>query len=110
AATLIRSWDTSDDTNIGFEKILQNCKDRVDAAFEFFVKLGVDYYCFHDRDVAPELLSSRNFLNDLKFLDLPEKANTRIKKADKLIGKQKYSSAVIKICKVLMVIPEELQT
>jgi xylose isomerase len=25
-----------------------------DAAFEFFVKLGAPYYCFHDRDVAPE--------------------------------------------------------
>lgn len=27
---------------------------RMDAAFEFFTKLGVPYYCFHDRDVAPE--------------------------------------------------------
>ena len=29
-------------------------KDRAHAAFEFFTKLGVDYYAFHDRDVAPE--------------------------------------------------------
>jgi xylose isomerase len=27
---------------------------RVDVAFEFFTKLGVDYYCFHDFDVSPE--------------------------------------------------------
>jgi len=27
---------------------------KADAAFEFFQKLGVPYYCFHDRDVAPE--------------------------------------------------------
>ena len=27
---------------------------RLDAAFEFFTKLGVEYYCFHDRDLAPE--------------------------------------------------------
>ncbi len=27
---------------------------RLDAAFEFFTKLGVPYYCFHDRDMAPE--------------------------------------------------------
>ena len=27
---------------------------RVDVAFEFMEKLGVPYYCFHDRDVAPE--------------------------------------------------------
>ena len=24
------------------------------AAFEFFVKLRVKYYCFHDADIAPE--------------------------------------------------------
>ena len=27
---------------------------RLAAAFEFFTKLGIPYYCFHDRDVAPE--------------------------------------------------------
>jgi xylose isomerase len=27
---------------------------RVRVAFEFFDKLGAPYYCFHDRDVAPE--------------------------------------------------------
>jgi xylose isomerase len=29
-------------------------KATMDAAFEFFQKLGVGYYCFHDRDIAPE--------------------------------------------------------
>jgi len=27
---------------------------KLDAAFEFFTKLGTEYYCFHDRDIAPE--------------------------------------------------------
>ena len=27
---------------------------RVHVAFEFFEKLGVPFFCFHDRDVAPE--------------------------------------------------------
>jgi xylose isomerase len=27
---------------------------KMDAAFEFFTKLGVGLYCFHDRDLAPE--------------------------------------------------------
>ncbi|PWF99487.1 xylose isomerase [Levilactobacillus bambusae] len=27
---------------------------KVDAAFEFYDKLGVDFFCFHDRDLAPE--------------------------------------------------------
>ncbi|MHC4356594.1 MAG: xylose isomerase [Planctomycetota bacterium] len=26
----------------------------MDAAFEFFTKLGVGFWCFHDRDIAPE--------------------------------------------------------
>jgi xylose isomerase len=40
-------WDKTSDP-------LENAKHRVDAAFEFFTKLGVPYYCFHDRDLAPE--------------------------------------------------------
>jgi xylose isomerase len=27
---------------------------KMEAAFEFFTKLGVPFYCFHDRDIAPE--------------------------------------------------------
>ena len=27
---------------------------KVDYAFEFFTKLGAEYFCFHDRDIAPE--------------------------------------------------------
>jgi len=33
---------------------MQTAVDRLDAAFEFITKLGVPYYCFHDRDLAPE--------------------------------------------------------
>ncbi len=29
-------------------------RQKLDAAFEFFEKLTVPYFCFHDRDVAPE--------------------------------------------------------
>jgi len=29
-------------------------EERLDAAFELFTKLTVPYYCFHDRDLAPE--------------------------------------------------------
>lgn len=31
-----------------------NAQNRARVAFEFFEKLGVPFYCFHDRDVAPE--------------------------------------------------------
>ena len=36
------------------KKPMDNAKATLEAAFEFFQKLGVDYYCFHDRDMAPE--------------------------------------------------------
>lgn len=45
----------------GFEREWHKAKNPIDraretleAAFEFFQKLGVDFYCFHDRDIAPE--------------------------------------------------------
>ena len=43
----MRPWDDGTDS-------LDNALRRVDVAFEFMTKLGVPYYCFHDRDVAPE--------------------------------------------------------
>ena len=33
---------------------MDQARDRLDAAFEFVSKLGVPFYCFHDRDLAPE--------------------------------------------------------
>jgi xylose isomerase len=40
-------WDANPDP-------MQAAKDKLDAAFEFISKLGVPFYCFHDRDIAPE--------------------------------------------------------
>ncbi|PMR86247.1 xylose isomerase [Xanthomonas arboricola] len=33
---------------------LNRAEAKADAAFEFFTKLGVPYYCFHDVDLAPD--------------------------------------------------------
>ena len=33
---------------------MDRAKDRLDAAFELFTKIGVPFYSFHDRDMAPE--------------------------------------------------------
>jgi xylose isomerase len=43
----IRPWEDGTDS-------LEMALKRVDVAFEFMDKLGVPFYCFHDRDVAPE--------------------------------------------------------
>lgn len=36
------------------ENPMEAAKEKLDAAFEFITKLGVAFYCFHDRDLAPE--------------------------------------------------------
>ncbi len=41
-------------------------KATLDAAFEFFSILGIKYYCFHDRDLAPE---GKNFTESCKNLE-----------------------------------------
>ena len=40
-------------------------KVKADVAFEFFQKLGAPYYCFHDRDIAPEGATPRDSVNHL---------------------------------------------
>ncbi len=45
--TMVRPWDDGTPS-------LANAQRRVRVAFEFMEKLGVPFYCFHDRDVAPE--------------------------------------------------------
>jgi xylose isomerase len=47
AATMQRPWEAKADS-------VENAIRRVRVAFEFMEKLGVGFYCFHDRDVAPE--------------------------------------------------------
>ncbi len=42
-----RPWDASSDP-------LQVAEDTMRAAFEFTTKLGVPFWAFHDRDIAPE--------------------------------------------------------
>jgi len=45
--TIVRPWEKGRDA-------LSVAKVRMDAAFEFFQKLGSPFWCFHDRDIAPE--------------------------------------------------------
>ncbi len=45
--TMHRPWEGPVDN-------VENAVNRVRVAFEFFEKLGVNYYTFHDRDIAPE--------------------------------------------------------
>lgn len=46
APTIDRSYDETDE--------LKQAKAKADAAFDFMVKMGIEYFCFHDIDLAPE--------------------------------------------------------
>ncbi|HWV71704.1 MAG TPA: xylose isomerase [Pseudosphingobacterium sp.] len=43
--TLFFPWDENKD-------VIKRAKDKMDAAFEFFTKIDLPYYCFHDVDVV----------------------------------------------------------
>lgn len=40
--------------NYGSTTPMEIAESKAYAAFELMDKLGIDYYCFHDRDIAPE--------------------------------------------------------
>jgi len=48
APTMERPWD--DDANDSMDEALK----RVKVAFEFMELVGLDYFCFHDKDIAPQ--------------------------------------------------------
>jgi len=53
--THIHPWDAKADA-------IERAKDKMDAAFEFITKMGIEYYCFHDVDVV-------DYTNDVKEND-----------------------------------------
>ena len=74
-ATMERPWDNEPDK-------MEKAKVRVKVAFEFMEKLGLEYFCFHDRDIAPEgetLEESNHNLDEIVDLIELEMKRTGIK-------------------------------
>ena len=65
-ATFDRPWMQSDNS-------LEMAEIKLKSAFDFFTKIGTPYFCFHDRDVAPEgknyIETKRNFDHIIKLLN-----------------------------------------
>jgi len=75
AATMVRPWEGAVDS-------VENAVNRARVAFEFIEKLGAPFYCFHDRDVAPEgesLAESNKNLDAVVRTLKEEQARTGIK-------------------------------
>lgn len=66
--TALMPWDDGSNS-------VENALNRVDVFFEFLDKIGIGFYCFHDRDVAPELndLSASNDALDQVAAKLKQK-------------------------------------
>ena len=75
AATMFRPWDNA-------ECPMEVAKARVHAAFEFMEKAQIPFFCFHDRDVAPEgkdLAETNARLDEIVVVIKEEMARTGIK-------------------------------
>ncbi|MGL5544539.1 MAG: xylose isomerase [Cetobacterium sp.] len=63
--TMIREWN-------GYTP-MEKAKARVKAGFEFMEKLGLEYFCFHDKDIAPEADTLEGYQKNLdEIVDLIE--------------------------------------
>jgi xylose isomerase len=61
---------------------IDKAKLKLDAAFEFVTKLGAEFYCFHDRDIAPAgatVAESEKNLQTLVSLAKERQAATGVK-------------------------------
>ncbi len=75
SATMLRPWEGPQDT-------VENAIRRVRVFFEFCEKLGAPFFCFHDRDVAPEgssLAETNRNLDEVVKVIKEEMARTGVK-------------------------------
>ncbi|WP_066172690.1 xylose isomerase [Bacillus marinisedimentorum] len=75
AGNMLRPWDHYSGMDLA--------KARVEAAFEFFEKLGAPFFCFHDVDIAPEgdtLKESNDNLDQITAMikDYMKTSNTKL--------------------------------
>ena len=71
------------DKSFGESDPMAHARAKAYAAFELMDKLSIDYYCFHDRDIAPEgatLAESNRNLDEISdlLLELQEKYGKKL--------------------------------
>lgn len=72
--TIFRDWDSLEP--------MEKSKARVKAGFEFMEKLGIEFFCFHDKDIAPEGKNLEDYhknLDEIVYLIESEMKRTGIK-------------------------------
>lgn len=71
------------DKSYGAEDPMEQARRKARAAFELMDKLDLDFYCFHDRDIAPEadnLAKTNQRLDEISdlLLELQEKSGRKV--------------------------------
>lgn len=56
------------DKSFGESSPIEVYKAKVYAAFEIMNKLGIEYFCFHDKDIAPEGKNLKEFQENLDII------------------------------------------
>jgi xylose isomerase len=74
--TAVRPYETASDP-------MELAKIKMHAAFEFMGKMGIEYFCFHDKDIAPETGGLKEFSYNLDViselaLELMEKTGIKL--------------------------------
>ena len=77
--TKVFPWDAN-------ANALQAAHDKMDAAFEFFTKLGTEFWCFHDVDMSPEGNSLAEYESNLAKIVEYAKAKQKASGAQLLWG------------------------
>ena len=65
------------DKSFGGLTPMEIAEKKVEAGFELMDKLGIDYFCFHDKDIAPEGASLKEFQENLDKIVPVIKANMK---------------------------------
>ena len=65
------------DKSFGGLTPMEIAEKKVEAGFELMDKLGIDYFCFHDKDIAPEGASLKEFQENLDKIVPIIKANMK---------------------------------
>ena len=65
------------DKSFGGLTPMEIAEKKVEAGFEIMDKLGIDYFCFHDKDIAPEGATLKEFQDNLDKIVPIIKANMK---------------------------------
>ena len=73
--TIIKSY--------GAQDAMEIAKNKAYASFELMDKLGIDYFCFHDRDIAPEGTTLRE--TNARLDEITDLLETLMKQSNKKV-------------------------